>query len=161
MSYDSRLDTQNHIAEVAERLQLVVDQLQARARVHDKSKLAEPEKSVFDKVTPRLKELTFGSQEYEASLAEMGPALDHHYANNSHHPQYYDAGVHGMSLLDVIEMLCDWDAAVKRHADGSLVNSFEVNQRRFGYCSLLDDLLKNTAIELGFVTAEEVKPGEA
>src|SRR4051812_47809233 len=108
--YDSTDDTQKHIRRVQELLEEARINLTVRAAHHDDSKLCEPEKSTFDRVTPKLKTLTYGTPEYAASLAEMGPALDHHYANNSHHPQFYPNGFDGMSLLDVIELLADWKA---------------------------------------------------
>ena len=57
-----------------------------RALVHDASKLEEPEKSAFDRATPNLKSLAYGSGAYYAALKEVGPALQHHYAANDHHP---------------------------------------------------------------------------
>jgi hypothetical protein len=44
----------------------------------------------------------------------MKPAIQHHYKANSHHPEFYDNGVEGMSLFDVLEMLLDWKAATER-----------------------------------------------
>ena len=45
-------------------------------------KLKEPEKSMFDVWTPKLKEFKFGSEEYKQALDSMGEALKHHYENN-------------------------------------------------------------------------------
>lgn len=148
LPYDSRRDTEAHIARVAQLLALVCHQLLERAARHDSSKLQEPEKSVFDRVTPKLRELTYGSPEYKASLDEMGEALQHHYAHNSHHPQYYENGFDGMSLLDVIEMFADWKAAGERHADGSLEKSLEINKTRFGLSEQLWRILDNTRKEM-------------
>ena len=149
-TYDSRADTLAHIARVQALLEQVRNELTIRAAHHDASKLQEPEKSVFDAVTPRLKALTYGSEEYKASLVEMGEALDHHYAHNSHHPQHYANGFDGMSLLDIIEMFADWKAAGERHADGSLTKSLEVNRTRFGLSEQLWQILENTRKELGW-----------
>lgn len=90
--YDSRPDTQAHICEVRERLGVVIGELECRAVLHDESKLKEPEKSVFDEMTAKLKDSTYGSDEYKGFLAAMKPALDHHYAHNSHHPEHYRWG---------------------------------------------------------------------
>ena len=68
-------------------------------RDHDKSKLEAPEKEIFDAVTPKLRTLTYGSPEYHASLEEMGPALDHHYSVNAHHPEW---GERGMEWREVV-----------------------------------------------------------
>ncbi len=142
--HDSRVDTYIHIQEVQHNLDLVISDLTRRAFVHDQSKLESPEVEVFDEFTGRLKATTYGSDEYKSCLAAMKPALDHHYANNSHHPEFHGDGVKGMSLLDVIEMLCDWLAATKRHADGDIRKSIEINQKRFGYSDELKQILFNT-----------------
>lgn len=89
MNYDSTKDTQAHIDRVAELLNQAADELRRRGSVHDQSKLADPEKALFDEYTPKLKDCTYGSDEYKAFLAGLKPALDHHYANNSHHPEHY------------------------------------------------------------------------
>lgn len=153
MSYDSRPDTLEHIGQVQDQLAAATYSLQKRARSHDRSKLKEPELSIFDQVTPRLAGSTYGSDEYKGFLADMKPALDHHYKNNSHHPEHFQDGIHGMSLLDLVEMLCDWIAATKRHDDGDIRRSIEINQERFGYGAEIKRLLLNTLEELERLSA--------
>lgn len=144
MDYDSRPATYEHITEVRSRLFMVIKDLLNRAHVHDSSKVVEPELPVFDEYTPKLADSTYGSDEYKSFLVGMKPALDHHYANNSHHPEYYDDGILGMNLLDLMEMLCDWLAATMRHADGDIRRSIDINQERFGYDDQIKRLLLNT-----------------
>lgn len=144
MKYDSTTDTLQHIRRVSELLTQVSIRLMTRATTHDASKLVEPEKSIFDEHTPRLRALTYGSEEYKKCLADLAPALKHHYAMNPHHPEFYTHGVDGMTLLDLIEMFCDWKAAGERHADGSLAKSIEVNQKRFVLSEQLTQIFKNT-----------------
>lgn len=153
--YDSTADTLRHSTRVAELLAPVVGQLAHRAATHDRSKTQEPEKSVFDRVSPRLATLTYGSDEYRASLAEMGPALRHHYVNNPHHPEFHVAGVAGMTLIDLLEMLADWKAAGERHENGSMERSMTINAKRFGVGEQLMSILQATAEELGWVDPEE------
>jgi hypothetical protein len=141
---DSRIATYEHIQTVQRIMGRVIADLLWRQREHDQSKLVDPEKAIFDEYTPRLSATTYGSEEYRGYLAEMRVALDHHYAVNSHHPEHYPTGIRGMSLLDLLEMLCDWLAATKRHADGSILRSIEVNQQRFGYSDELKQILLNT-----------------
>lgn len=141
---DSRIATYEHIQTVQGILDRVIEHLQKRRAVHDQSKLADPEKSVFDEFTPKLAGLTYGSEEYKSFLAAMKPALDHHYAANSHHPEHFEAGIRGMSLLDLVEMLCDWKAATMRHNDGDIRKSIEINQKRFGYSDELKKIFLNT-----------------
>jgi hypothetical protein len=112
----------------------VVFDLQQRAAVHDQSKLGDIEKPVFDAVTVKLRELDYGSPEYKAALEEMGPALDHHYAANDHHPEHFPGGIYEMDLLQLTEMLVDWIAAGRRHSPpNDIHNSIRQNAERFGY----------------------------
>ena len=142
--YDSSLDTLKHINDVRFFMQGVTGELLTRMTNHDKSKLESPEKEYFDKYTPILKELKYGSQEYKDSLASLKPALDHHYANNSHHPEHYEEGIDGMDLLDLLEMMCDWKAATSRTKDGDIQRSLEINKNRFNISNQLYKVLKNT-----------------
>lgn len=151
MSYDSTKDTQEHIAKVEGYLNDFRAKLHMRAVVHDASKLQSPEKEAFDEVTPQLHGLTYGSDEYKASIAKLGPALEHHYAVNSHHPEHYPDGIDSMSLLDVVEMLCDWKAASERHADGNIARSISINTVRFEISAQLALILWNTAREMGWL----------
>jgi hypothetical protein len=167
---DSRIATYEHINCVRHHLGRVIRDLLQRAEVHDQSKLVSPEVEIFDEMTPKLAESTYGSDEYKGFLAKMKPALDHHYAVNRHHPEHFTgslcvqcgspeshpctcggdrtpiAGVRGMTLLDLIEMFCDWKAATLRHRDGDIDRSIELNQKRFGYSDELKQILHNTAM---------------
>lgn len=150
-TYDSRPDTEAHIKRVQELLALCRGELWIRSKEHDQSKLQTPEKEAFGEATPRLKACTYGSDEYKGFLAQLKPALDHHYAHNSHHPEHWPNGINGMSLLDVLEMLCDWKAAGERHADGSMARSLQLNKGRFNISDQLHQVLENTAKELGWL----------
>jgi hypothetical protein len=125
----------------------VIIQLLKRSRGHDASKLAEPELSVFDEYTWKLRDMTYNSPEYKAALAGMGPALQHHYEQNSHHPEHYPNGINGMTLVDLVELLCDWKAATLRHPDGDIEKSIELNNKRFGISDQLAEILLNTVRE--------------
>ena len=75
--------------------------------------------------------IEYNSPEYKECMAGLKPAIEHHYQVNSHHPEHYPDGFAGMSLLDRIEMYCDWKAAVKRNKNGDLNKSIEINAKRF------------------------------
>ncbi len=150
MSYDSRQDTLDHIARVGDLLDVFREYLETRASKHDSTKLEEPEKALFDEWTPKLKALEYGSDEYRAALAALKPALDHHYAAWSHHPEHFENGINGMSLLDLIEMFCDWKAAGERHATGNFAKSLEINRERFKMSDQLAEIFENTRKELGW-----------
>jgi len=136
--------TKEHINNVGKNIDVFVKELNSRKDLHDKSKLEEPEFKTFVEFTPKLKNSTYGSEEYNSFIKDMAPALKHHYENNRHHPEYNSNGINGMNLIDILEMLADWHAASKRHADGDIIKSIEINKERFGISDQLYDILKNT-----------------
>lgn len=179
--YDSTKDTLEHIKAVRQRIKVLGENLQKRAEAHDASKLQSPEKEIFDIMTPKLRSLTYGSDEYKACLKEMGVALEHHYMSNSHHPEFYGYAecdicfkqyprdysercvacgngtftlrpdVSKMSLFDILEMLADWNAACMRHADGDYNESLRINKTRFNISDELYQIIMKTVKEIGWI----------
>lgn len=139
-----KVETRAHIRNVAHFITDIVINLGQRAATHDASKLKDPELQTFVEVTPKLKNSTYGSEEYHGFLKAMKPALDHHYACNRHHPEHFSNGINGMNIVDMVEMLCDWKAATLRHADGDIVKSINYNAQRFGITDQLRDILLNS-----------------
>ena len=145
MKYDSQKDTLEHIVKVRNCIAQINYELEMRALKHDHDKIDNStEKALFDEYTPKLKECTYGSDEYKKFLAGLKEGLDIHYANNRHHPEHFKFGILDMNLIDLVEMICDWKAASERHADGDIYKSIEINQQRFGYSDELKIILKNT-----------------
>lgn len=146
MKYDSRKDTMEHKEKVRLLIEDLVSALSNRGVIHDESKLESPEKETFDRVTPLLKSLTYGSDEYKQVLKSMGEALSHHYKSNRHHPEFWDRrGIAGMNLVDLVEMFCDWCAATERHNDGSIGRSISQQEKRFSTGPILAAIFLNTA----------------
>lgn len=162
--YDSSIDNGEHVKKVSKYCNMFAEEIIRRGRIHDSSKFFTPEKEIFDEYTPKLKDLAYGSEEYKECLENMKVALDHHYANNDHHPEYFSLnyksrdgkgtpvydGLSGMNLFQLVEMFCDWLAAVQRHDDGKelyqkIYDSIYFNQDRFGYSDELTTILINTA----------------
>lgn len=137
-------ETQEHIKNVGIYMDRIMGGLVGRRMSHDESKMQSPEKEIFIKYTPKLKNSTYNSEEYKQFLKEMKPALDHHYKVNDHHPEWFEKGISGMDLVNLIEMICDWKAATLRHKDGDIKRSIEQNQKRFGYSDELKQILLNT-----------------
>lgn len=152
MAYDSTQDTQEHIQKVYMRMMEVMHLLALRAGSHDASKLEEPEKSAYDRLMEfkSTHNMVYGSPDYAEGLKILGPALEHHYQSNSHHPEHHENGIAGMSLLDLVEMLCDWKAAGERYKDGSIEQSLAHNKERFGISDQLYSILENTVKELNW-----------
>lgn len=141
-------ETKKHIARVRLLLEDVQGRLKQRGAHHDISKMRNPELKIFNEFTPKLKETTYGTKKYKKYLKEMGPALEHHYAHNRHHPEHFENGVNDMTLVDITEMLCDWKAASERHADGNILKSIMHNMERFGIDKQLTQIFINTAYAL-------------
>lgn len=138
-------DTFRHIERVRNLINRCVTDLLTRGEQHDQTKLEPPEVSVFTEYTAKLATSTYGSEEYEGFRKAMKPALDHHYARNSHHPEFYKNGIDDMNLMDLVEMICDWKAASERHNNGNIRKSIEVNGKRFEMSPQLIRIFENTA----------------
>ena len=141
----TNFDTFRHIERVRNLLNLMIIDLIQRGEAHDQSKLEPPEVELFTKYTALLAQTKYGSPEYNELKDQMKPALDHHYAKNSHHPEHYKNGINDMTLLDLIEMFCDWKAASERHHTGNILKSIEINADRFGISPQLVRIFENTA----------------
>lgn len=128
--HETMVETYKHKQLVNKFLNIIINKLTDRAVNHDNSN--------------KLAGCTYGSDEYNQYLKEMKVALDHHYANNAHHPEHYPNGIKDMTLIDLIEMICDWKASTLRHNDGNILISIDKNQERFGYSQELAQILKNT-----------------
>ena len=142
---ECQVETQKHIEAVRKYIRFMIDKLDTRGVKHDASKLESPEVEVFAEYTPKLAGTTFGSKEYYANLEGMKSALIHHYAANRHHPEHFGNGINDMTLIDILEMFCDWKASTLRHNDGNLLKSIETNAERFNIEGQLKQILINTA----------------
>ena len=174
-------DTKSHQIKVRRNIASFIEQLTKRSLLHDESKLASPEKELLEKFSKDIKHLVYGSEEYAKSLEEQRPALEHHYANNSHHPEHYGSlecnvcfklfpmgyskncnvcgcgqftqrpDIGKMTLVDLMEMLADWKAASERVRDGSMERSLQVGKSRFNISGQLMSVLENTARAEGWL----------
>lgn len=143
--YDSEQDTKEHIRRVRFYLVKCINEISGRSYNHDRDKIEDSvEKRLFDEYTPKLRECTYGSDEYKEFLKGLKEGLDIHYKNNRHHPEHFENGIKDMNLIDLLEMICDWKAASERHADGDVYKSLVINKERFGYSDELYNILKNT-----------------
>lgn len=135
--------TLDHVRLVAEYLSRAQRDLSERAIRHDASKFIEPEFSAYARNQPRFDNAEYGSPEYIAAARAIKPAIKHHYQMNSHHPEHYSDGILGMSLFDVVEMLCDWMAACQR-SKGEVHLRLDMLVERFGISEQLLAVIWNT-----------------
>ena len=145
---ECRVKTWQHIQKVRKYIRFFTNRLTTRGEKHDASKLESPEIQLFAQHTDNLANIEYGSDEYKAELEVLKPALDHHYAVNSHHPQHWPHGIQDMSLFDIVQMLCDWKASSERQKSGNILKSIEINAQRFHIDNQLKQILINTAKKL-------------
>ena len=144
----SDAETLKHIQEVAVNLNQFAQELTNRGIVHDKSKLESPEREIFAEKSPLLAETEYGTNEYKELLESVKPAIEHHYSKNRHHPQHWPNGINDMTLVDLIEMLCDWKAATKRNKNGNIRKSIDINAEKFNISPQLKQIFENTVREM-------------
>lgn len=110
---------------------------------HDKSKLCEPELSLWKEMDeePRY---PYGTLKYKEKLNRYKEVFQQHYKHNKHHPEHWSGYYCDMDLMDVIEMLCDWLG----YKDDITLKEAEilVNQQceRYGFNDTFRHLLYNT-----------------
>lgn len=149
----AELVTRKHMQRVSELIGEAAVELIRRGALHDQSKLEavelEPQQRLQD-VIAEHGHAPFGSDEYKRRFETLGPMLEHHFANNSHHPEHYADGVDGMDLFDVVEMFFDWKAASERGEESSM--NIGAACERFKISPQLESIFRNTARSLNFVT---------
>ncbi len=148
---DSSLTTREHVHNVAKNLNSMATMLINRGTIHDESKYSDPEKTLLDAmeyVNKNEGNATYGSPEYKRRTAILKPMLKHHYANNSHHPEHYENGVYGMTLINKVEMLCDWQAASIRNNDPEMFITAACE--RYNISDQLKKVFENTASMMGW-----------
>lgn len=149
---ETALNEEEYLADVRKHRDRVADilgnlrwGLRVRADGHDASKMREPELSGFREHLGRLREVEYGSKEYDQIRAAMAGTMAHHYTWNRHHPEHFTNGIQGMDLMDVCEMLADWKAASERGGGGAaFAETLEIQRERFGISDQLFQVLLNT-----------------
>ena len=108
----------------------IAGRLFIRGIFHDTSKFSPTETSGYAKALPRILNLPYYSEEYKECLKIIEPSVQLHYKRNSHHPGHF-VSYKEMNIYDLMEMVCDWKSAAKRHKDGNLDKSFKISRERF------------------------------
>lgn len=145
MAYDSTVDAKKHIAAI-QRLfnNVIIPELEKRKESHDESKFKSPERETYDKYIPMLKETKYGSDEYYEVRKKMEQeGLKHHYEVNRHHPEHFPGGINDMTLIDVVEMFCDWYAA-SLNSDTGFKSGLKNNKNKFHMSEQLYQIFLNT-----------------
>lgn len=143
--YDSSETTSRHINIVRRVVQKLTAEIIKRGENHDASKFQEPEKSQLDYYIPLLKKVAFGSPEYDKlnNQRKKDIGLLHHFQVNRHHPEHFENGIKDMTLVDILEMFCDWYASSTR-SDTGFLDGLKYNAERFHMSDDLRQIFENT-----------------
>jgi len=141
----AHFDTWNHIHEVRKNISKICMALNDRALRHDLSKMMDHiECAIFAEHAKNLQHIEYGSEEYDLNLEKLKPAIQQHHKHNRHHPEFHKNGINGMTLVDIVEMVCDWKAATLRNKKGNIYKSLAIQKERFGIDDQLCDIIRNT-----------------
>lgn len=151
MEFDFLCDTILHVGEVAENLEVCASNLRQRGFAHDRTKFKALEFDAFVSTREKFKKANFGTPEYQACIDIIKPAVDSHYANNSHHTGYYQNGIKDMSLLDILEMVCDWKAANRRSPDLDFDESINRCVKKYNISPELEKIIRTTLQQLSWL----------
>jgi|SRR5690349_8744077 len=143
MPSDFLNDLIDHKRRVAEYLRRDANESFERAIIHDNSKFSPEEYEIYEQAFPELQKHPYGSEQFKLAIQTLGPALEHHYKANSHHPEHFENGIEDMTLFDVREMVYDWMAASHRSQTG-IEKGLEINAKRYGIGDQLLKIIKNT-----------------
>jgi hypothetical protein len=104
--------------------------LAARAAAHDASKTSEPEREGYTRLTWRYHCRAQGLP--SSDHPSIARAMRHHRRVNRHHPEFH-ACPGDMRLLDIVEMVCDWEAINQENAVESTRSWAERNLARWAF----------------------------
>lgn len=110
---DSLSKARKHRNIVSNLINLLIMELHKKAETHDQSKLESPEAEIFAYYPDFIEKSNYMSEEYKSLLKEYNSGIEHHFQNNSHHPEHFKNGINDMNLIEIIEMLCNWKANLK------------------------------------------------
>lgn len=119
-----------HRIAVQRHLRRISQQIEARIVEHDSSKFQEDEFEGFVEINIVARTHPYGSQEYKDSISHNN-AVELHRQRNRHHPEYHQTGVEDMTLVELIEMVCDWKAASETYGQTSFQESLSIQAKRF------------------------------
>ena len=138
----------------------IIEELSHRANVHDSSKYSNDETVGFVKAIPYTN-IKWGSTDIPNDIANsLQDSLLIHHSRNDHHPEYFENGIEDMDLIQLLELACDWRAAMIRHKNFDIDETICVGQTRFKFCDSIARILQNTLerIDTYVDAAEIVKP---
>lgn len=144
-----QIDTEDyikgHISRVRKHINTFIQLLIRRSINHDKSKLEEPELSWWKQMDqePRY---PYGSEEYKEKTKRWDKVFKHHYQYNRHHPEFYENGINDMTLVDIVEMMCDWLGYKQTISITEAMNVCDEQMKRYNIANELRQVIFNTLL---------------
>lgn len=133
-----------HKKSVKRRLLFVIDEIKKRADHHDDSKLDYPELGWLVAMDKEGR-VPYGSDAYFEKQKRWECFFKHHYDGNTHHPDHFGLeGTHGMTIIDLVEMMCDIISYSDELESTKVFDLVNEQAERFGLSEELADILKNT-----------------
>lgn len=143
VNFDRTQNFVEHKTTVVQYLLYITEDLRHRAVVHDDSKLDQFEKDMYDALSKEYKHHKSKSNISEKSKMIIKRGLEHHYCLNNHHPEHFKNGINDMTLIDIIEMLCDWMTYADRcHKDINEI--IDYYQHKYNFSNEFKTLINNT-----------------
>ena len=121
-----------HKKSVKKRMLYLADEIAKRAEKHDDSKLRPPEVNWLIQMDkePFAK---YGTPEYFEKQKRWEKFFKHHYKKNRHHPDHYgELGIYGMTIVDLVEMMCDIVSYCEELHANEASKIIEEQRKRFG-----------------------------
>lgn len=104
-------------------------ELYYRLKNHDNDKLLPENRKEIIKFSYEINKYEYGTKEYFDTINKYSNIINKHYILNSHHPEHYKNGYGDMSIIDKIEMICDWVACIINKNDNFDSNINKNNDR--------------------------------
>lgn len=135
-----------HRQSVNKKLNFLSKEISKRGEEHDLSKLQYPEINWLIQMDKEPK-YEYGTKEYFQKMKKWNKFFVHHYTNNRHHPDHFQEGVYGMTLVDLCEYISDIISYYDEMHVGDAIKTIEKQKERFKLDEQLSQILKNTLIE--------------
>lgn len=147
----------DHKKKVKDRMLFLAKEIIKRAEEHDDSKLKPPEINWLIEMDKEPK-VEYGTPEYFEKIKKWDKFFKHHYKNNNHHPAHYnEQGVYGMTIVDLVEMMCDVISYIKELHVYQASKIIKEQKERFDMDEGIAQILINT-LNYYFTWVGDFKP---
>lgn len=120
-------------------------ELTERAIEHDQSKFSEEEREGYIWLTWMYQNRAVSQPNFIRNRVEK--SLQRHRQSNRHHPEAH-SNPNDMSLLDLVEMVCDWTAVAQQIGESSALAWARANIKRWPFSAASQEKVFNIIDEL-------------